>query len=444
MDTNIAPSLDRWNDPVDIRRASRCVQLALESGLLSEATPALIFHDLDRMQARIAELQQVFPANTLHTVAIKANPLQAVLRNAVETGAGLEAASQEEVWLAQAAGCPPERIVFDSPAKTPGELNAAIAEGLCINVDNEWELARLNSLLQEHPTGPPARIGLRINPLVGKGSIGITSVGSRGSKFGIPIDNRAAILDLYRRYSWLNGIHVHVGSQGSPLEHLVQAVKVAFEYVDLINQQAHRKQITFVDIGGGLPARYVPSHVPPTPRDYARALAAEVPKLSSFDGLLITEFGRAIQASCGWAVSRVEYLKETGGRKMAVLHLGADFLMRTVYQPEHWPHRFVVLTPAGEIKDTPLEPLDIGGPLCFAGDIIGTQVQLPRIDEGDFVMICDTGAYTLSLWSRHCNRAMPAVLGVRGDETIRLELLKAREREHEIVRLWSAPESPNE
>ncbi len=48
---------------------------------------------------------------TLQALAIKANPLVEVLRQAVECGAGLEAASWEEVQIARAAGCDPSGIV---------------------------------------------------------------------------------------------------------------------------------------------------------------------------------------------------------------------------------------------------------------------------------------------------------------------------------------------
>lgn len=438
MAQNSAPAPDTWNDPVDIQRISRCAALAVEAGLLCATSPSLLFHDLDRLQTRIAELQRVFPGNTLHTIAIKANPLIGVLKDAVALGAGLEAASREEVWLAQAAGCPSSKIVFDSPAKTADELQFALASGVCINADNEEELARLNALMQQG-AGSISRIGLRVNPLVGSGSIGITSVGDHRSKFGVAVADRDVLFGLYLKYPWLCGVHVHVGSQGAALAQLVQAAGVAIECAEAINAQAGRRQVTFIDIGGGLPARYISSHSPPTPRDYARALTDECPMLLAFDGLLITEFGRATQASCGWALSRVEYVKEAGGRKLAVLHLGADFLMRTVYQPEHWPHRFAVLNPDGSVKSAPPEPTDLVGPLCFGGDVVGTGLSLPAIEEGDIVAVCDTGAYTLSLWSRHCNRAIPAVVGVRGEDPIEIQILKARETEREILMHWSAP-----
>ena len=34
------------------------------------------------------------------------------------------------------------------------------------------------------------------------------------------------ILELYEKYEWLTGIHIHVGSQGVPLEKFVGGAKV--------------------------------------------------------------------------------------------------------------------------------------------------------------------------------------------------------------------------
>ncbi|MGK4002185.1 hypothetical protein WMF31_06140 [Sorangium sp. So ce1036] len=63
-----------------------------------DVEPAVLFHDLGRMRARIARIRAAFPAGALHAVAIKANPLLEVLRAAVACGAGLEAASLDAFW----------------------------------------------------------------------------------------------------------------------------------------------------------------------------------------------------------------------------------------------------------------------------------------------------------------------------------------------------------
>ncbi|MEM9042884.1 MAG: diaminopimelate decarboxylase, partial [Actinomycetota bacterium] len=76
----------------------------------------------------------------------------------------------------------------------------------------------------------------------------------------------------------------------------------------------------------------------------------------------------------------------------------------------------------------------VAGPLCFAGDVIGRNVPLGDVEPGDRVVIHDVGAYTYSMWSRHCSRSMPAVIGVRDDAVTQLRM---PERPEDIARMWS-------
>ena len=74
----------------------------------------------------------------------------------------------------------------------------------------------------------PYIIGMRINPVVGGGSIAMMSTATKLSKFGVPLtqETKDRILSLYKKYSWLNGIHFHVGSQGIPIELFVNGARV--------------------------------------------------------------------------------------------------------------------------------------------------------------------------------------------------------------------------
>ena len=69
------------------------------------------------------------------------------------------------------------------------------------------------------------------------------------------------------------------------------------------------RPITQFDIGGGLPVPYSENDNPPELVDYTSRLAEKVPTLFAQDTRVLTEFGRSIHAGCGWAISRVEYLK---------------------------------------------------------------------------------------------------------------------------------------
>lgn len=437
-DTDVPePSPYDWTEKVSAEAMAAVLQRALPADVMNDA-PAVVFHDLGRMRARIRTLRRHFPDHALHAVAIKANPLIDVLRDIVAEGAGLEAASMEEVHCALAAGCPPSRIVYNSPAKRRGDLVEALRRGVAINADSLDELARIEAL---RTSDSASRVCLRINPLVGSGTIAITSVANRDSKFGIPLDREEAIVGAFRRYPWLTGLHIHVGSQGCQVEMLTEAVGVTLRLRGRIHEALGRTQVTTLNVGGGLPWAYREGEVPPSLERYAGALREEHPELFGGDIGIVTEFGRAVQAGCGWAASRVEYVKEDRDEPLAVIHLGADFLMRTAYHPGDWPHRLSVLTPEGEVKSGERRAYTVAGPLCFSGDVIARSRMLPVLEEGDWVVIHDAGAYTLSMWSRHCSRGLPLVLGYderdEGGGKIDFKTLRQSEAPEDVVAFWS-------
>lgn len=387
----------------------------LRAGYLAEGS--VMVHELDTLTLRWGELQAAFPASTLHAVAVKANPLREVLKVLVERGAGLEVASSGELSLALAAGCPPDRVVFDSPAKTETELREAFRWGVRINANSAAELDRIERLAG----GSTSRIGIRYNPSVaGTERESATMVATPGSKFGL---SESALLDAVRGRPWVSGLHVHVGSQVATLEDLTLAAGRVLRLARAI------PSIRWIDIGGGLPTRYRQTDPGLDPEDYAQALRDQAAGL--WDYPLVTEVGRALQAGCGWAASRVEYASEG----QAIIHLGADFALRESYHPESWFHEITVHDAQGALKRGPREPIDLYGPLCFAGDRLAHRRPLPRIEPGDIVVLHDTGAYTLAMWSRYCSRPIPPVLGWTGHGW---RYLRQPERPEDVVRFWSA------
>ncbi len=424
--------MDVFNRRLSLDEASSIIQAAVNRGLLDGAT-SVIIHHLGLMRARIAQLRAAFPMSCLHTIAVKANPLVEILREVVKIDIGLEAASIEEVRLALAAGCPTERIVYDSPAKTVEEVRQSLEWGVYLNLDNFDELERLATARKDQNSR--SLTGLRINPMVGGGAIEHTSVSAADSKFGVPLQpDRERIIAAFARHSWLTGLHVHVGSQGCTLEQLVEA---AARLAALRSEIASRtgKIVSHVDIGGGLRTSYCESQLAPTPAEYRTLLEKRAPDLFGADVNLITEFGRTIHANCGIAASRVEYLKPA--QRLAVIHLGADFLLRPVYRPENWSHELFVLDRQGAPKSGPPQRITIAGPLCFGGDIVARDVLLPPVEPNDWIVIRDVGAYTLSLWSRHCSRRIPTVLGYDTDGGGSLRVLRQAETLEDIVRFWS-------
>ncbi|MDI5962516.1 diaminopimelate decarboxylase [Streptomyces sp. SL54] len=391
----------------------RVVREAVGAGLVGQGVPLAGFIDTDGVRRSVAELRAAFgTAPVLHTFAAKAASLVPVLRLLAACGMGCEVASPGELAQALAAGFAADRIVFDSPAKTWGELRASLSRGIAVNADNFQELERIDTLLGEVPS--LSVVGLRVNPQVGSGSIGAMSTATDTSKFGVALrdpGNRDAVVLAFARRPWLTRLHAHVGSQGCPLELIAAGVRAAYELAEEINAFVGRRQITSLDIGGGLPVNFADDDVTPSFDGYVEALTAAVPGLLSGRYSLVTEFGRSLLAKNGFVASVVEYTKESGGRPIAVTHAGAQVATRTVWKPEAWPLRVAAFTSDGLPKTGPVTAQDVAGPCCFAGDLVARDRRLPLLEPGDVVALLDTGAYYFSTHWTYNSLARPAVHG---------------------------------
>jgi diaminopimelate decarboxylase len=141
------------------------------------------------------------------------------------------------------------------------------------------------------------------------------------------------------------------------------------------------------------------------------SMVAEVFADSSYQ--LLTEFGQWVHAEAGLAISKIEYVLE---KSRVFIHLGADFFMRDAYGVTRSFPMYVWNEHGQEVKGV-MQPFDIAGPLCFAGDYLAHSAQLPQATaEGHWLSISATGANTYGLWSRHCSRSVPKYLCWDGEK----------------------------
>lgn len=413
------------DDSVSPRKAAIAAR-AHRDGLLVEDAPLIGVIDMDALSATVGELRSTFPNFFRHAFAAKANTMAPILKFIRAAGMSCEVASPGEFEAAIAAGFTGEEIVFDSPAKTRWEIDAALKNGATLNVDNWQELARVDAWLAKGKS--TSIIGIRINPQVGIGAIAAMSTATRTSKFGIGLedgDNKARVIAAYTDRSWLTALHCHVGSQGCPLELIAAGIAKTYALAEEINRTLGRRQITTIDIGGGLPVNFESDKVTPSFKEYVASLRAAVPGLFSGEFRVVTEFGRSVLAKAGFILARVEYTKETGGHPIAITHAGAQVATRTVFMPELWKIRVSALDNQARPKKGERIAQDVAGPCCFAGDIVAHARPLPLLEPGDFVMLHDTGAYYFS--TPFVYNSLPAipVYGVSGnDDALKVEELQ--------------------
>ena len=367
---------------------------------LEERDTAFLVFDLPQMKRRVDALQAAFPVGFQHAVAIKTNPHPAVLSFLLKSGCGLEAASREELRLALEAGATGSQLIFDSPVKTREEIRWCIANlpGLMLNVNSLEELERI-------PPGHGLRVGIRINPLLSAAGDALYDVSTHRSKFGVPIEDEAAIRDACLAHE-VTGLHMHVGSGAGGWESHVAAVERLLGLASRLDERLERagqSPLGFINIGGGLSAQVGEAGM----QQYGRAIAAlRGPSARPWS----TEFGHWVHAPCGSAYSKVEYVRGSTPNQptMAFLHIGADLFTRQVYHKAR-SLKVSAFDANGAPKSGPLVEHTLVGPLCFAGDVLAESVQLPRLCEGDWVRIDEVGANTLGLWSRHCSRDVPKI-----------------------------------
>lgn len=175
----------------------------------------------------------------------KASKSNALLKAAVRAGAGVDVSSAYELRDALAAGAMASAIGASGPAKTTAFHRSLIALGALISIDSPEELSDLETI----DSAEPVRILLRYRP-----------VSASASRFGIAGERmRASLLrlaGLRDRFSF-EGFHFHVS--GYDVIPRVAAVKELVPLISLARSLGIPAAI--VDIGGGMPVRYVdPGH----------------------------------------------------------------------------------------------------------------------------------------------------------------------------------------
>jgi diaminopimelate decarboxylase/aspartate kinase len=114
------------------------------------------------------------------------------------------------------------------------------------------------------------------------------------------------------------------------------------------------------------------------------------------------EPGRYLAAECGILLARVTQLKTKGRYQYLGVSTGMNSLIRPALYGAY--HEIVNLS---RINDKADQHYRVVGPICESGDVIGESRFLPASDEGDIILIANTGAYG-RVMSSHYNRRCPA------------------------------------
>jgi diaminopimelate decarboxylase len=339
--------------------------------------------------------------------AVKANGNLAILKILAKLGSGADVVSEGEIRLAMAAGIAPENIVFSGVGKTRGEMAFALDKDIFqFNVESEPELQLLNEVAKSK--NKKARIAIRINPDVDPKTHAKISTGHGETKFGVPMKEA---LPLYRTATKLphidvQGVSVHIGSQLTTLEPFAAAFSRVHSFVTEL--RAESVEIKTIDLGGGLGIPYGEGE-PPLPEAYADIVRREIRGLGC---QLIFEPGRVLVGNAGVLVTRVIYVKHSGGRIFVVV----DAAMNDLIRPALYDAYHEIIPVAHPPRGVKLKKVDIVGPVCETGDIFAEQRELPVPQPGDLLAIRSAGAYGASMASNYNARLLVPEVMVSGKQ----------------------------
>lgn len=345
-------------------------------------TPRYVYH-LPTIRERACALRALPSIDRVY-YAMKANSHPEVLRAIAREGIGFECVSPGELDAIDAITEAHAAPRLFTPNFAPCADYALVYQrGVPTTLDALHPLQQWPELFANR------EIMLRVDLGRGLGHHDKVRTGGAGSKFGLPLDQLEAFVTLAEKNrTRIVGLHAHLGSG------ILEAAHWAEVYGQLASLAEKIGSVAFLNLGGGLG---VPVHPGEAELDLAALDAALDEVRQAYPQYrLWLEPGRYLVADAGALLARVTQTK----RKGAFNYLGCDAGMHALIRPalyDAW-HEIVNLSRLDAQADTLYQ---VVGPICESGDVLGADRRLPRSEEGDVLLIAQTGAYGESMASRY-------------------------------------------
>jgi diaminopimelate decarboxylase len=399
--------------------------------LAEEFGTPLVVVDEDHVRARCREFRDAFPRAMW---AVKAFPVRALIRIALEEGLGLLSSTGGEMDTCLRAGADPDVLVLHGNNKSDEENDRAVAAGIGLVIaDHEDELPRIATAAERARRTQP--ILLRVAPGVDVQAHEYVKTGAPDTKFGTPLAEGMALRALRRAVELPGvepmGIHLHLGSQLLEAKPYLAALTVALDFLTEAKDELGF-EARLLDLGGGMGTPYTEEHpVPPAAlgAELRDALAAGCAARGLPVPELLGEPGRAITSGSAVTLYRVGSIKEIPGIRT---YVAVDGGISDNIRPALYGARYT-LGLASRQSSAGDRPVTVVGRHCESGDVLARDVLLPEdLGRGDVLAFASTGAYEYAMASNYNKVGRPAVVLVRHG---RARVIVRRETLDDLARL---------
>lgn len=358
----------------------------------------------------------------------KANKSQCLLGAAKASGIGVDVSSLYEMQAALRAGVPADQLCATGPAKTEVFHRQLVHAGALICVDSLEEFDHLKTLVEARSETRKTRVLLRYRPKK-----------CAASRFGMGAADLLVCLHLLTRlraFFDFEGFHFHLGGYG--FDSRAQAFREVADFIDAAREMGLNP--TMIDIGGGLPIRYIephaydhflqndntPSHyynqsVPKSYYPYGSNLTASqwltlflesafsprqniAQYLKANSITLALEPGRSLVDQAAISVFRITRSKKLANNKTVLFVEGSSFsACETWFASEYLVDPILIST--APTSSIPMQAY-IAGHSCLDDDVITQRLINFTVSPkpGDLLIYANTAGYQMDLLENEFHR----------------------------------------
>ncbi len=360
-------------------------------------TPVYVYH-AEKIAEQYHKLTHAFRHSDVAIYyACKALTNIHILAYIKELGANVDCSSINEVKLALHAGFPANRVLYTSNGIAFDEIEEAVALGVSINIDS---LSNLGKFGKKYRHTYPMGVRLRPNIMAG-GNLKI-STGHDKSKFGIPVEDIPALLNMVKEHDMLiTDLHIHTGSDIRDAAVFIKGVEVLFDIIP------HFPDLRSLDLGGGFKVAYKEGDGETDMEDLGLKVHEAFSSHPVAKGLQVWfEPGKFLVSECGYLVTTVNVMKETQATTFAGINSGFNHLIRPMFYDSY--HRISNISNPDAVEKV----YTVVGNICET-DTFASDRLLPEVRENDLLVFYNAGAYGFEMSSNFNSRYKPAEVFIR-------------------------------
>ncbi|MBM7648043.1 diaminopimelate decarboxylase [Bacillus ectoiniformans] len=366
--------------------------------------------------------------------ASKAFSAVGMMQLADQEGLSLDVVSGGELYTAERAGFPVDRIHFHGNNKSREELEMAVNSKIgCVVVDNFYELDMLESICQEKQQ--TMKILLRVTPGIEAHTHDYILTGQEDSKFGFDLNNgqaeEALKIAMAKPNLHLLGLHCHIGSQiFETTGFKLAAEKIIGKLADWKDRLSFESEV--LNLGGGFGIRYTEEDDPLEPSQYVDEIIQVVQMKTKECSMKMPQIwiepGRSLVGDAGVTLYKIGSVKNVPNVRK---YIAIDGGMSDNIRPALYEAKYEAVL-ANRVNDPIEETVSIAGKCCESGDMLIWDLPLPKSSHDDVLAVFCTGAYGYAMANNYNRIPRPPVVFVENGEA---ELVIKRESYEDLVKL---------